>query len=157
MDISVSNTNTYTKQSIEAERMYDNTHPAITGKKRTVFNELAEDNKKNGPLPSNNRLFQQNKAAKKNASKTEKSHLSPQTCVFDANACNLKNSIGCVNYNATQNMVPPNAMNSDKVGLASETANSANWLTSIKLKLTTTSDSTVMLRNDPIFAMFANF
>jgi len=53
--------------------------------------------------------------------------------------------------------VEQNAAHGNTLSFPAETAHSANWLSSIKQKLSTTADSSILLRNDPIFAMFANF
>ena len=53
--------------------------------------------------------------------------------------------------------VEQNAAHDNTMNVPTDAAHGADWLSSIKQKLSTTADSSILLRNDPIFAMFANF
>ena len=109
-------------------------------------------------LLANESVQKKSKTKNKSAAVRASPQMHASGCVLGGLMRGSDNRSECENWNnKTQSVVQPDAAHRNTMGFAAATANSGDWLSSITKKLSTATDTSIMLRNDPIFAMFANF
>ena len=137
--------------------MQPGTRPAGACEKTAAANKVQKrkqtavlgTSKHQNVLLANERVQKKSKTKNKPAAVPQ---MHASGCVLGGLMRSSDNRSECENSNNKTQSVHRN-----NTGSAAETANSGDWLSSITKKLSTATDTTIMLRNDPIFAMFANF
>jgi len=140
--------------------MQPGTHPAGACEKTATANKVQKrkqtavlgTSKHENVLLANESVQKKSKTKNKSAAVRASPQMHASGCVLGGLMRSSDNRSECENSNNKTQSVHRN-----NTGSAAETANSGDWLSSITKKLSTATDTTIMLRNDPIFAMFANF